>query len=256
MYSFVYGDLDFAHKLDEASKPSENYAKHMHPFCEVIYFVKGDALYTVETKTKKLLPDDIVLITPGKFHLAAVNSRVEYERYVFKFPIERLPAFLQKKLTEANCFFGNASKYISTFKQTDHLVQNFSGEELYTMLFLEITKFLIYLCRQQAPPEHQDDGVAADLINFIDDNIRENITLDMLAEHFHYSKTFLCNEFKKYTQMSLIQYVRMKKIVVAHTMIIAGRHKREVAAELGFNEYSTFYRTYKKFIGISDNAID
>ena len=42
MFSFVYGNIDFAHKIDNPSSPTEEYYKQMHAFIEILYFVRGD----------------------------------------------------------------------------------------------------------------------------------------------------------------------------------------------------------------------
>ena len=55
MFSFVYKDIDFAHKLDDSTTPSENFERHMHYFNEILYFVKGDVVYHVESESRQLL---------------------------------------------------------------------------------------------------------------------------------------------------------------------------------------------------------
>ena len=50
-------------------------------------------------------------------------------------------------------------------------------------------------------------------------------------------------------KIPVMQYVRYKKIIAAHQMILAGAKKSVVAELLDFNDYSTFYRSYVKIIG-------
>jgi hypothetical protein len=50
-----------------------------------------------------------------------------------------------------------------------------------------------------------------------------------------------------------MQYVRSKKIIIAHQLILGGMKKSEVAEKLSFENYSTFYRCYKKMIDSSEN---
>ena len=106
MFEFVYKDIDFAHKIDAASNPTENYEKHIHYFNEIVLFVTGDVLYTVETETRKLQPGDIIFIPSGKYHFATVNSDAKYERYVLKFPDSYVPAYIKEKRNASSCFLG------------------------------------------------------------------------------------------------------------------------------------------------------
>ena len=99
MFSFVYGNIDFTHKIDNPSSPTEEYYKHMHAFIEILYFVRGDVDYTVESETRTLRPGDVVLISPGKYHFATVNLReISYERYVLKFPESMVPGYIKETL--------------------------------------------------------------------------------------------------------------------------------------------------------------
>ena len=66
MFSFVYRDIDFAHKLDKPSSPTEEYYKHIHPFNEILFLVRGNVDYTVESETRHLAEEDVVFIPSGK----------------------------------------------------------------------------------------------------------------------------------------------------------------------------------------------
>ena len=43
----------------------------------------------------------------------------------------------------------------------------------------------------------------------------------------------------------------MKRIVLAKNMIMNGTPATEVYERCGFNDYSTFYRAFKRYVGVS-----
>ena len=92
-------------------------------------------------------------------------------------------------------------------------------------------------------------------VKHIDENIREPITLDSLAENFNFSKSYISNEFRKAMKIPIMQYVRAKKIIAAHRLILNGEKKRVVAEMFSFDDYSTFYRSYVKVMGFSPTDI-
>ena len=47
------------------------------------------------------------------------------------------------------------------------------------------------------------------------------------------------------------QYIRNKKIMIAYSLIQKGLKPTQVAENIGFLDYSTFYRTYVKVVGAS-----
>ena len=100
MFNFNYKEIDFAHKLNGHTLPSDDFKKHMHDFYELIFFVHGDVDYMIESKSKKLVSNDIILIPAGLLHYGVANIEVEYERYVLKFPLRLINDTLAKEIQD------------------------------------------------------------------------------------------------------------------------------------------------------------
>lgn len=258
MFNFTYKNIDFAHKLGTASEPTKDYNKHLHTFNEVLYFVEGDVKYNVESESKVLQEGDLVLIRPGKYHFAEVKEETRYDRYVLKFPDAVLPQWLVQRLKGRSCFCGNAKKYSVLFNQLDSYSENFADEEKYTLFVCELTKILIFLCTESSVAATHNNNFISRLTDYIDENVQSSISLDSLSKHFNFSKSYVSNEFKRIMKIPVMQYVRYKKIIAAHQMILAGEKKSTVAEMFEFKDYSTFYRSYVKIIGhapTDDNVI-
>jgi len=248
MFNFVYKNIDFAHKIDNPSSPTESYYKHIHYFYEVLYLVRGKVKYTVESETRELQEGDLVFIAPGKYHFATVDLSVPYERYVLKFPDEVIPDYLREKLADVTAFNTNCKKYEVVFNILDSYYKQYSENETYTLFLCEIMKLLITLFHIPIQPVRTHNNFIECLIEYIDDNIRKPITMQTLSDEFHYSKSFINVEFKRQMKIPIMQYVRSKKIIAAHQMILGGAKKHEAAEMFGFETYSTFFRAYKKLI--------
>ncbi len=249
MFNFIYGNIDFAHKIDNSSSPTEEYYKHMHAFAEILYLVSGDVNYTVESDTRKLQAGDLVFIAPGKYHFATVNLDDQpYERYVLKFPEILIPDYLKAGLFAHTPFFADPGSFTEIFKRLDGYIENFLPEEVNTLFNCELARLLVFMNRS-ANSERQNTNKFIDkIINYVDSHITESITLDSLAAAFLFSKSYICNEFKKHMKIPVMQYIRSKKILFAHSLITNGMKKCEAAEKVGFANYSTFFRAYRKMI--------
>ena len=257
MFQFIYKDIDFAHKLDEASNPTENYEKHIHYFNEIVLFVKGDVVYTVETESRKLKPGDIIFIPSGKYHFASVDSNSQYERYVLKFPDDHVPEYIKLRREYTSCFLGNAQRHFNVFKEFDELKKSYSNDELYAIYMCETIRLLVELYHNSLSPiQKEAPKIVGLLINYINENLDKKITLDSLNQIFNFSKSYISNEFKLYMKTPIIQYVRTKKILAAHKMIEGGAKVGQVAEKFGFTDYSTFYRSYFKVMGFAPTDHD
>lgn len=249
MFRYSHNGIDFAHKLDKASSPQENFFKHIHYFYEILFFVKGSVDYTVESETYRLNEGDIVVIPPGRYHFATVDLNTPYERYVLKFPESVIPDCVREKLAKDSCFYRNCKKYGGMFSQLDTYIGKYTEEEVYSLFQYEAGKIMIMLCHEDTSSElGKNNEFIKKIIDYVDANITSPITMQTLADEFMYSKSFISIEFKKYMKMPIMQYVRTKKIMAAYQMILSGAKKSEVAEKFGFETYSTFYRAYKKFI--------
>lgn len=104
------------------------------------------------------------------------------------------------------------------------------------------------LCHEPLHKAESNNDFISRIIDYINANLGQQITMQTLTEKFHYSKSYINIEFKRQMKIPIMKYIRLKKILAAHKMIINGT-KKSVAAEMfGFENYSTFYRAYKSLI--------
>ena len=85
------------------------------------------------------------------------------------------------------------------------------------------------------------DGVVA----YIDANPTAALTSDALAEHFGYHKNYLNRLVKEHTGLTLSGCIRRSRISYAMAqMAETGAAPSELAAELGYYDYSHFYKAF------------
>ena len=252
MFSFVYKNIDFAHKLDGHSTPSSDFTKHMHDHYELLYLVHGNINYTVESETKKLGAGEIVLMAPGMLHFGIVDPSTPYERYVLKFPAKLLPEFLLKEIEDLK-FCGIIAKVRELFEELDAIYASFNDEERNLLMITTLFRILVRVYKNETHATDEqihNNAIIAEVTDYINANINRPITLADICRDLHFSKSYISSEFSKEMNTPVMTYIKHKKIIAAHRKITEGKTKLvEVAEEFGFPEYSTFYRNYKKIIG-------
>lgn len=97
----------------------------------------------------------------------------------------------------------------------------------------------------------EEKPVITEIKTFINDNTSEILSLDNIAERFYMSKYYMCHMFRDETGMTIKDYIAAQKIAKACELMRNGVVASEVQKLCGFNDYSTFYRTFKKYMGIS-----
>ena len=93
-----------------------------------------------------------------------------------------------------------------------------------------------------------------DMIDYINASLQQNITVQMVAEHFGYSAKYLSALCKRKTTSSLKQYIQEKQIEQANYLLLdTNMTITQISLELGFTNCNNFSRLYKNNTGMSPN---
>lgn len=93
--------------------------------------------------------------------------------------------------------------------------------------------------------------MVAELVDFINAHLNEDLSLERLAHEVNYSEYYICRIFKKITNYTLTNYIIEKRISKAAYFLKGDLPISKVAENVGFNNYSYFYKTFRKMMGTS-----
>ena len=240
---------------------------HSHVFYELLYCCNDcGAEYLVGADRYRLQKGDIVFVPPGISHRPLLPEHMPepYERYVLWFSQEFLDLFAGK--------LGAGEEEIS------------SG----TLLRTGDTKWELlggYFRRGVWEAEHQAPGWQAaivgntitlltlmgrgirertadllkaekpDLLNevqtYMELHLNEKITLEETARHFYVSVSTITQLFRQKMGTSFYRCVTQRRLIAAKVRIGNGEALEDVSRAVGFSDYSSFYRAFKKEYGIT-----
>ncbi|QLB18778.1 AraC family transcriptional regulator [Mannheimia granulomatis] len=86
---------------------------------------------------------------------------------------------------------------------------------------------------------------------WIERNLSQSFTVEMLAYQSGMSVSGFHNHFKKVTGMSPLQYQKRLRLTEAQKLIKQGKAISETAYEVGYESPSQFSREYKRYFGLS-----
>lgn len=265
MASLTSYDTDVVFHYLESVEHDREFQMHFHDIYEIYYFVDGDADYFIEGKQYHLEPDSLLLLEPHAIHGVRVNSPEQYKRYTIHFhpkliDIDRR-AFLLSAFSDGRhdgiheVHFQNLKSfdlrpYLDALINCEQLPHQLS--EKLIPIHLEALLAKLVLIRHFL--QNSDNSItlsktAADVTNYINQHLTENITLDALCEKFYVSKVHLNRIFTKSIGTTVFEYIAYKRIALARQLLENGIPAKEAAVQVGYNDYSTFFRAYKKIIG-------
>ena len=97
----------------------------------------------------------------------------------------------------------------------------------------------------------RQDTLVCELVNYINLHIGEDLSLKALGRITNYNPTYLSRTFKNMTHSPLKVYIDEKRISTAKLLMARALPLAEIAAQVGFQNYSTFYNTFKRLAGRS-----
>lgn len=258
---FSFSDYDtfrYHHFCDETSAPSD-FSRHCHDFFELIFVEQGTGKYIVEGTQYDMEPGTLLLLRPHTFHYVEIHSGNPYERHVFHFSARALSAeavhlldrFDQGVPSEGSFYTaGGLPPTVTDMIRGFESVSAFSDEEGVLFARHRISELLRLL--SDVPPhpgDRLDDRLAAKVLRYLNEHLQEQIRLDELAKHFSVSKYYLCRAFKEQNGISIHGYLNRKRVILAKQLIDGGETAARAAYRVGFGDYSSFFRAYKKMIG-------
>ena len=245
------------HLKDQTRK---EFSYHYHDFHKVVIFISGKAAYHIEGKAYQLKPWDILLVNRHAIHRPEIDSSVPYERFILwiqnDIPWQELLKCFQKandrsyNLVRLNSALQEKMKDILFELENSAKSDEYGREILIQSLFLQFMVYLnrIFLEKQYIfdKKSYTFDSQIASILQYINHNLKEDLSVETLSARYYVSKYHLMRKFKQETGYTLHNYIVNKRLLMARTLISNGMPVTKAAQESGFAEYSTFSRAYRK----------
>jgi AraC-like DNA-binding protein len=97
----------------------------------------------------------------------------------------------------------------------------------------------------------KDDDVFRGMLQYINEDPARDLSLKALSEHFFVSRSYIVHSFKNSLGISIHQYIMKKRLSRCRDAIMDGVSISEASRNYGFNDYSNFYKAFKREYGCS-----
>ncbi|MDR1774510.1 MAG: AraC family transcriptional regulator [Clostridioides sp.] len=248
---------------------------HHHDFNKIIIFLGGKVSYYIEGKRYDLKKSDLLFISNNEIHKPVISPDENYSRIVIwinKDFLNHFNNFNNKNENLSNCFEMASAKKDYLVETDDRTLKNiklyinkiiysndsdlFGGELFNHCLFVElmITLNRIYLKKDSVAYSSSEilcDEIVQKVLDYIENNISNDLSIDKIASKLYVSKYYLMRKFKAQVGTSIHHYVIQKRLVLAKNLIKNGELITHAAVQCGFNDYSSFVRAFKSVYKMS-----
>ncbi len=93
------------------------------------------------------------------------------------------------------------------------------------------------------------------LVRYIEEHLKEYLSVQILANYFGYSEFHFSRLFKKQMGVPAMEYVCKRRLYVASEEILKGAKIIDVAFEFGWQSHSSFTKSFKREFGFSPSIL-
>jgi AraC-like DNA-binding protein/mannose-6-phosphate isomerase-like protein (cupin superfamily) len=268
---YLNTDFEFFHIKD---KKNMEFEFHYHDFNKIIIFISGNVTYLIEGKAYNLKPWDILFVNSHDVHKPIVSEDEPYERIVLWVNSSFLELHKRDNCNLQACFELSSRQKICLLRLPNDNIKSiqtillnlesaikdkeFGNQVLRNSIFLQLMVYLNRLfLRRELSSIYKDieyDERIAVILEYINSNLKEELTVENIAAKFYINKYFLMHKFKAETGYTLHSYIQQKRLIKASILIKQGNHITDIYLDCGFGDYSSFLRAFKKAFELSPKA--
>ena len=259
--------------ITRITAPREALQIHSHDYFQIYYVIRGPVTHHLENSTAELTSGDMFILPPNQPHyIEAPDGEVDFYSLSFMpdyFHTLREPnklildflLYLQAEQAERIEPKVTLSYEDTMFASTllTRILLEFSGNKTgKNEIIKESVSVLLSLFARvyfeenaTALTARENRQLVMHSIEYIKTHFDEDLTLQEMVHRSAMSKTNFCTMFHSVTGMPFKEYLNRYRIRQAAKLITAGEKVSAVATCCGYNDFSTFYRNFKKYMDIS-----
>lgn len=234
-------------------------SRHWHQGLELTMLLDGEALYTVNGTQMIAQKGDIILINIGDFHSCQIDHKAQTcEAINIIFPEEFLRYFSKSD----RLFFEirkEGNQYRQLKQQLLDLYQLFINRFEDPFAQLLINSAVCTITHTLYTGFQQEDFQSLEILSekykkrcknvmdYIDQNYREDLTLEVLSEEFGLSKDHISRIFRSCMGVTFKQHLTRVRMYHAYKLLIhTDLTLLEISMESGFSDSRAFISSFKQ----------
>lgn len=245
---------------------------HSHDFIEIIFVIKGKGIHTIDNVEYIISDGSIFCVQIGQKHSLVFSDKAEYynifctNRYAKKI---KLLSDNQAQQSFGDIVSADPQRfnpiYISA-KSLNEMIILFetifnewnSKHAYYKEIINSQMKTMLLLCLRIASEGNRSDenghssNVLPRIIDYINLHYNEKLSLQEIAQLYHYNPAYLGRLFKKIYGITVNEFCFTKRLEKAKELLASTEYNiYDISLSVGFSNTTLFYNQFRKHFGCS-----
>ena len=248
----------FSHRKTAYTRETFTDTLHMHPYYEMVIYLRGDIRYIVGDRMVTPAPGDILLCRPGTLHTANLLRASTYDRVVLYFPAtSTLPGWDPALLPADDSFCytvrdgESRARLMAMLGELESTLTR-DRADAPTRAYALLLELLLLLHRSILPADAAERLPEAirRIKEYIDENYTTLSGVEEIAAHFFYSREYLSRLFRRTLNTTVSDYLLDKKLTHAKHLLERGESVTNACFAAGFRNMSSFIRNFRDYAGV------
>lgn len=237
---------------------NDNMSKsHFHDYFELYYLEEGERFHIIQDQLYCIHPGEFVIFSPYVMHHSYGENNVPFKRLLIYFRRDQVDsAQLLNMLEQGTGVYkpqrreGNmVHRMMNDLLKEQDQPMAYQEDYLHALLNLLL---LTIIRTVQTPVKPEKRNRITEVISYIHQNYQDEISIEKLAQMSYVSPYYLCREFKRFTNSTIIQYVNVTRVMNAQRMFMeTDKNITEISKDTGFSNITHFNRVFKGVAGMT-----
>ncbi len=233
----------------------------------LMYFKEGSGRIRIEGNRYNLDAGDLIILNPSELFQITVDDGIFHERVTINLS-EAMFAFFSSDQSSLFVPFFKRKKGMGNRTPAElikkhgidnhiesilkHLQSSDSSSPI--LAFCKIVEMLACIKESVSSDLLKESGqilsnpLIEDVLKYLNSHFKEDINISDIAQKLNINKSYLSHLFKEHVGMGLCTYVTFRRIQLFNTLIKENDSIEDTCYEVGFQNYSNFFRLYKKYM--------
>lgn len=227
---------------------------HWQTCYEILYILENSCSIIIDGKTSMLNEDDVILINPYSLHSISAKESAVILALQIDFTKELDPTIETNVSFQMDSSTDHSKDYSWIKKLMAEMVKVHSENSANTEIRIHSLALGLYFelitnfkSTKQTLASEKQATKFEEIISYLKENYKEDISLNSLAEKFSFSPAYLSRLFDKSIGMTFKDYLSEQRFYHAETLLFnSSLSIDEIAEESGFNNTRSFVSMHKK----------
>lgn len=254
-------DLPYRMVVFEGRNGNYNVPKHWHKSVELFFVLEGEINFFLNSVCYSLHSGQFIIVNSNEIHSIECTNQnfiivLQIPRKIFDDVIKDESLLFQSTCHEADD---------NMFKLVKRMYDNYDKKEygyyygvlgdFYHLLYYMIQNYQLHEIDDSRRKQNHNLEKLSAITKYIEDNFREELTLESVAREFGFTPTYLSRMFQKYAGINYKSFLVNVRLDASYKQLLNTHDSiGSIAIENGFSDNRSFSKAFQRRFGILPNA--